>query len=60
MYDPRIVMDMVYRYGRAVAARDLAQVGLLYSQIARAIEHGHDETALPSEEDRAVEVAAAR
>jgi hypothetical protein len=45
VYDTRIVMDMVHRYGRAVDEHDYTQVGLLYSQIARAIEHGHEETA---------------
>lgn len=52
VYDARLIMGMVHRYGEACRQGDLAAVGLLYSEIVRALD-GHDETARPSEEDRA-------
>lgn len=53
-------MAMVHRYGEACRRDEHARAGALYSEIVRALDN--DETAPPSEEDRAkvVEPAAAR
>lgn len=48
VYDARVIMGLVHRYGEAVREGDLAAVGLLYSEIVRALD-GHEETARPSE-----------
>jgi hypothetical protein len=37
MYDPRLIMDMVHRYGRATAELDHARAGVLYAEISRAL-----------------------
>jgi len=37
MYDPRIIMDLVHRYGRACGEDDFAQAGLLFSEITRVV-----------------------
>ena len=50
MYDPRLIMGMVHRYGEAVREGDLPAVGLLYSEIVRALDE-HEGTPEPSEED---------
>jgi hypothetical protein len=51
MYDSRIVMDLVHRYGRACGEQDHARAGVLFSEIVRAIQD--DEEAPRSyEEDR--------
>jgi hypothetical protein len=52
MWDNRVVLGMVHRYGEACRVGDLAAVGLLYSEIVRALDD-NDEAARPSEEDRA-------
>lgn len=59
VWDSRVIMSMVYRYGQAVESRDLAQVGLLYSAIVRALEDQDDEIgpdSVPKDEAGAVPV----
>lgn len=50
VWDRRIIMSMVHRYGQACREDDMAAVGLLYAEIVRAL-GGHDETPGSSEED---------
>lgn len=45
MYDSRIIMDLVHRYGRACGEQDHFRAGVLYAEIVRAIQD--DEEAPP-------------
>jgi hypothetical protein len=38
MWDPRIVLGLVHRYGEACRRDEHAQAGLLYSEIVRALD----------------------
>jgi hypothetical protein len=49
VYDSRIVMSMIHRYGQACREGDLAAVGLLYSEIVRALDD-NDEAPARSED----------
>lgn len=51
MYDTRIIMDLVHRYGRACGEQDYARAGVLYSEIVRAIQ-ADEESPRPAEAER--------
>jgi len=51
MYDTRIIMDLVHRYGRACGDLDYETAGRLYSQIVRAIQDNEEPPRPSSEED---------
>jgi hypothetical protein len=47
VYDPRIVLGLVHAYGEACRHEEHARAGILYSEIVRALDCGHGETAPP-------------
>ena len=58
MYDHRIVLNLVHRYGEACRREDHEQAGRLYSEIVRAVQDDEEAPRPSGMEDRGAVVFA--